>query len=260
MQQPLTTRLAAQPCIEPLQGLLYTVNAGHRRQRGAAQHDHRDCKRARGCNLGVARSSPAVLCHDHFDAVRFKQAPILGFAEWSARRHILGVRDRQRRRNGLDAAHEIKVLRRAFETADLLATEGKEYPPRLLPKRRDGCCRIGDLHPAIARGGGPRRSAHRYEWYPGCSSCPCRICRHHRRIRMGGVDKRIDAPGRQITGKPCTPAKAAAAQRRALMRGRAGSTGERNGDGELGAAGKPLRQLSRLAGAAQNEDPLHAGC
>ena len=74
---------------------------------------------------------------------------------------------------------------------------------------------------------------------------------------MGGVDQRIDTLGREMRGKSFGAPETAAPHRHRLRDGIYGAAGERQRHREIVAAGKALRQPSRLRGSAENKDASH---
>ena len=74
---------------------------------------------------------------------------------------------------------------------------------------------------------------------------------------MGGVDQRIDPLRRQMGAKSLRAAETAHAHRHRLRGRMGGAARERQRHREIVASGEALRQLSRLRGAAQNEDASH---
>ncbi len=75
---------------------------------------------------------------------------------------------------------------------------------------------------------------------------------------MRGVDERADAMRRQMLREAFGTAKPADPDADRLRGGRGGSSGERNGHLKVSAPGETSRQLPRLRGAAQNQNPTHA--
>jgi hypothetical protein len=246
--------------IEPSHDVLHGLDGRYLGQRWTSQQD--DGKAEHSCrrDLAVGRSPTAVLGNDHVDGVCDQQCPIIGLGEWTTAGDIGSVRYGERRINRFDAAHEIVVLRRLREGADLGLAERNKNTARRFAE----CfhCRRGIRHldPAVARERRPGRTPKR-EQRDACGCCRrgC-ISRDDRSVRMRRVDEGIDAFGGEILRKPLGAAESADSHRRALRGGRRGAARERDRYGHVRAFAETLRQASRLRGAAENEDAPHVVC
>ena len=116
--------------IERRNRFVHGFNRGSTGRYGTTQHDHLDAKRARRSDLAVARSSAAVFGDHRIDRVRAHQRAVLGFAERSALNEIIDMRQRQRWRDRIDAADQIKVLQRVAQWVEFAAAERDKDPAR----------------------------------------------------------------------------------------------------------------------------------
>src|SRR5436190_627695 len=82
-------------------------------------------------------AAAAVLRHHHLDAVGSEKRPLVGLSERPARGDVAGVLNSERRINGIDAAHEIMVLRRSHEGGELLAAQAEKHPARRIAESSD---------------------------------------------------------------------------------------------------------------------------
>lgn len=246
--------------IEPSHDVLHGLDGRYLGQGRTAQQDDGQAEQPRRRDLAVGRRSTAVFGDDHVDGVCDQQCPIIGLGEWTTAGDIGSVRYGERRINRFDAAHEIVVLRRLREGADLGLAERNKNTARCFAE----CfhCRRGIRHldPAVAGERRPGRTPKR-EQRDACGYCRrgC-ISRDDRSVRMRRVDEGIDAFGGEILRKTLGAAESADSHRRALRGGRRGAARERDRYGHVRAFAETLRQASRLCGAAENEDAPHVVC
>ncbi len=107
---------------------------------------------------------------------------------------------------------------------------------------------------AIARDCAPGRTPQRQQRHACGLGGPRRIGGDDRRIRMGGVDQRLEPLRHQMSAQSLRAAEAAHTHRHRLRSRMGGAARERQGHREIVAAGEALPQLPRLRGAAQNDD------
>jgi len=243
--------------IEPPQRFLDGLDRRHIGQGRAAQQDDGEAERARRRDLAVGRGPAAIPGDDEIDGMGGQQCPIVGLGEWSTAGDVGCVRHRERRVDRLDAAHEIMVLRRLRESPDLAFAEGEEDTARLFAQRLYRRGGIGNLDPAITGERHPRRPAQRKQRYArGCRRVG-RVGRDDCGVRMGRVDKRVDAFGREMLAKALGATESADPHRHRVSGRRRGAARERNRYGHIGAFGETFRQPSRFRRAAENEDASH---
>ena len=79
-----------------------------------------------------------------------EQRAVRLLGEGPARGDVARLRHGERRVDGIDAAHEIDMLRRGGEGRELLAAEREEHAPRRFAERLYGVLDRGDLDPIVA--------------------------------------------------------------------------------------------------------------
>ena len=246
--------------IERRDHFVHGRNRGSIRRYGPAQHDHLDAESARRGDLAVARGSAAVFRDHRIDRVRAHQRAVIGFAERPAIDEIINARQRQRWRNRIDAADEIKVLRRGGQRREFGAAERDKYSARLFSQPAHRIDDIGRVGPAIAGKRTPWWSLQRDQRHARLARRFAGVRRDHVGIRMRRVDQNIDAFDAQIFGKPHGAAEAATANPDRLPRGRSGATGQRHNNVQISALGQAFGQLPRFRRAAEDKDACHARC
>lgn len=243
--------------IEPGQYIIDSVHRGHGRQSRPAQQDHRDAKRARRGDLAVGGLAAAVLGNDNVDAMVQEQSALIGFRERAARQQVFGPWQPQGRHDRIDGSDQVIVLRGDGERGHFLAADAEKDATRTFAERAHGFRAIGDLLPMIAGDGAPGRALQRQQLSPGARGGLCRVRRHSRRVRMGGVDQDIDARLDEVGGQALDAAEAAAAHRHRLRGGCDRAAGERQRDAQIVTRGQVPGQLPRFEGAAKDEDMSH---
>lgn len=239
--------------IEPAQHLIDGIDGCNLRQRGSPQHDDRHMHRARGCDLAICGTATAVLRNDDVNTMAFQQCAILRLAEWSARREIDDVRERNWRLDRIDAANEISVLRRSSKRRDLFTAERKEDATGRSSKRSNRLYDALNLEPLIAvlsLPGWPAQGEKRHMCLLGGAR---RVFGNLGGVRVGCVDQRADPRVAQIRGKTFRAAEAANARRYRLRQGLGRTTCERQPDGDIAPLGKCPGQGARLRSTAENE-------
>jgi len=244
--------------IEPGQHLLHRLDRCDPWQRRAFQHDHREMKRPRRCDLAVCALAAAVLGDQRIDAVALEQRVVVGLAEGPARGDIDRVGDGERRVHRIDAAHEISVLGRGGEGLNLFPPQGKEDAPRRFPK---GFYRVLDgvhLDPKIALNPAPGRAPQRKQRHAGVARGLRRIGRDDPGVRVRHIDQRIDPFIAKIIGKPCSGAEAPDPDRDRLRQWPRRAAGKGQRHGKFVAPGERPGQQPGLGRAAKDEDALDA--
>ena len=243
--------------IEPGQRIIDRVHRGHGRQSRPAQQDHRYAKRARRGDFAIGGLAAAVLGNDNVDAMARQQGALIGFRERAARQQVFGPWQPQCRRDRIDGSDQIIVLRSDGECGHFLATDAEEDATRTFAERAHSFRAIGDLLPMIAGDGAPGRALQRQQLHPGTRGGLCRVRRHSRRIRMGGVDQDIDARLHEVGGQALDAAEATATHRHRLHGGCDCAAGERQRDAQIVTRGQVAGQLPRFESAAEDEDMSH---
>ena len=223
------------------------------RRRPLDQHDGQ-AEDARGDDLAVCGVPAGILADDDVHAAVPQQVHLRLDGEGTACKQVFDMGRIQRRRDRVDAAHEIMVLRRGVEGLGLLPADGEEDAARLFAQRRHGLGDRGDARPAVAFRFLPAEALQPEKGNAGRAACSAGIGGNLPCEGMGGVDEEIDGLAAKMGRKPLGAAEAAAAHRYGLGRGVECAAGERQRDREIGSAGKPRRKVPGFRRAAQYED------
>ena len=218
-----------------------------------------DAERAGRGDLAIGRAAAAVLGDDDLDPVRDHQRALVGFAERPARGDVDDMRQRQRRIDRIDAADQIKMLRRFGERREFVAAERDEYAARRSARacapRRAASSTSVQRSPATATQGGRRSATNGTSVLRAAAHG---VGRNDAGIGMRGVDQRVDALADEIIGKPAAPPKPPTANRHGLRAPARGAAGERQRHVEIARPARRSASSARFRGAAENEDAWHA--
>ena len=209
---------------------------------------------ARGDDLAIGGVAAGILADDHIDAAIPQQRHLRLDGEGAVGEQVFHIGGIERRIDGIDAAHEIMVLRRGVEGLGLLPADGEKDAARLPAQRRHRLGDRGDARPAVAVRFLPAEAFQPEQGDAGRLACGVGIGGNLSCEGMGGVDEEIDGLAAKIGDKSLHAAETAAAHRHRLRRGIERAAGERQRDGEIGSYGKPGRKVPGLGRAAQYED------
>ena len=209
---------------------------------------------ARGGDLAIGGLAAGILADDHIDAMLPQKRLLRLDGERAAGEQVVDMGGGKRRIDGIDATHEIMVLRRRIEGLRLLPADGEEHAARRLAQHRHGPGHRDNPRPAVALDLLPAAPFEAEEWNARRRARRAGIGGNPRCERMGRIDQQVDGLGREIDPKPRRAAKTAGAHRHGLRRGIERAAGERQRDGKIGPAGKPAREAARLGRATQYED------
>lgn len=227
------------------------------RQRRPSQHDHGQAQRPPSRDFPIGRAAAAVLGDDHIDTMPIQECAFVRFRKWTARCDVAGVRHRKRRIDGIHAADEIVVLRRADEWSEFLASESDKNPARLVSEGPHRTGRVGHIDPTIAFSTNPGRPPQRQQSYPRLPGCVCCVCRDNGGIGMRCIDQRIDVLRHEVLRKPLRTPEAAGPHRHGLRRRRCGAARKREGDSQVRPPAEPGREQPCFRCAAEYEDSPH---
>jgi len=226
---------------------------------GAAQHNDGQRERTRRGDLPIGRGTAAVFGDQDIDVMGHEQRAFVRFAKWPAAGDVRCVRHGERRLDGIDAAHEVVVLRRLDERRQFLAAESDKHASCRSSERAHGGRHVGDIDPAVACNGDPGRPLEREQPHTARGRSLRGIGRDHCGIRMRCIDQRVDPLPDQIVGKPLETTEPPYPHRHGLGCGFGGASGQRQRHLEVGARRKALAELPRLCRAAENEN-AHVVC
>ena len=239
---------------KPNQRFLNRLDRLRRRQGRPAQHDDRDCERTRRRDLAVAGVPAAIFGDQNVDSAPLEQRAFILRAERAAHRQIFGTRQLEWRRNWIDAADDIVMLRRRHEGRELLATHCQKYAARQLSQLARGFRHCADLLPAVTFLLDPWRPTQHQEADIGEPRSLDRVARDLHGEGMGCVNERADALRCEIIGKPPCAAKPADAEWDRSADRRRGPARKRQGDGGALAIREALSEVPCFRCAAENED------
>lgn len=217
-------------------------------------HHDLDAEFACGEDLGLRGRTAGILGDDHVYAVFSEQPLLVVEIEGAAGQNVATVRHRERWINGVDAAHEVAMLRSIGETTSLLSTDGEKDTARRHAQYTNGGFDIIDPGPAVASTRQPFRAAEREDRNT-------RFLGRFRRIRrdligegMRGIDKQSNGFFSQVINQAVNAPEAADAgwQRQWLWVDRA--AGKRYGGLEIAALRQGFGQSTRFGRAAENEN------
>ena len=209
---------------------------------------------ARGDDLAIGGVAAGILADDDVDAVLPQQFHLRLDGKGAASEQVFDLGRIERRIDGIDAAHEIMVLRRGVEGLGLLPADGKKDAVRRPAQRRYRFGNRGGARPAVAFRLLPAKALQPQQGDAGHLAGGAGVGGNLSCEGMGGVDEEIDGFVAKIGGKALRAAEPSAAHRRGLRRGIERAAGERQRDGEIGSPGKPGRKVPGLGRTAQYED------
>lgn len=223
-----------------------------------SRHDHLQPKRAGRNDLPVRAVAAAVLGDDHLNLMLLQQRQFFGFAKRSACSQIFGMRQPQRRRDGIDAADQVAVLRRRLERSEIVAADCEKDTPRRVSERAHRFPQVCDLDPAVAGLLLPWRPSQRQDAPVRPRNGLGGIRRNDRRIGMRRVDQEIDVFIGKASREPGRTAEAAGPRPDWHAWWRGGTARERHDHVDVAALRETLAQVPRFLRAAENKD-AHVG-
>ncbi len=217
------------------------------------EHDGQ-AENARGDDLAVGGLAAGILADDHLDPLFAKKSDLVLHREGAAGQQVFDLRRIERRIDGIDAAHEIAVLRRGIEGLCLLPADGEEDAARVFPERCDGVGRRGDARPAVAVRFVPAMPLQSQKRNAGFKACGAGIGGNLPGEGMRGVDQEIDRLRAEIIDEARHTAEAAAAHRHGLRGGVDRAAGQRKRDGKIVAFRQARGEFAGFGRSAQYED------
>ena len=139
-----------------------SAGSWHDRSRGlsrARDHDNRQPQMAGGAEFGERRLAAAVLANDHIDQFLAQKLVLRFKREGAAPKDCAMARQARRKRERLNRANKIEMLRRRREGVQLQPADRQKYALRFTPERGGGGGHIDGIDPMIARLREPRPGA-----------------------------------------------------------------------------------------------------
>lgn len=239
---------------DPCHGIVDGCNCLQRRGGWPLDQVNGDSKRPGGGDLAVSGGTAAVLGDDHIDGVFAQQRFLVGLDKRSARLNVADSRYFERGFDGVDASHEIIMLRRLYQGGELPATEGDKYLLRGFAERGDRGSDIRKKAPAVTRSGDPWRPDERECGNAGTRDGGDGVFGYLPREGMSGVDQEINGIFADVSGEAGGTAETACADRYHVGHRGPGAARQRHGHLEQGVFGEALGQLARFEGSAEDQD------
>jgi hypothetical protein len=218
-------------------------------------HDNGQPEMAGRVELGERCLAAAVPCHKHIDRF-FTQKLSLCFNHKRATPVDYAVPGQVwRKRERLNRANKIEMLRRRREGPEFQATDRQKNAPRFTVDRGGGGGHIGDINPMIARLRNPRRARQNDERDIRPRGRNRRMARYFFSERMRGVHKDIDSLGFKVGFKSVRATKPTCPIGNFWRTKRRGATGERHHGRNAALSRKKVREFARLKCPAKNENP-----
>jgi len=220
----------------------------------AGDHDNLDAEQAGGLDLGISGRTTAVLGDDSVDAIFPHELDLAFEREGAAVEHVFDVSQSERRIDGIDAAHDVEMLRGDLRMVGTLSACRQKDAPRGWAERGDGSGDVRHDMPMIAGFRNPLRTDERDGGNAAAFRCRRAIGRNTLGEGMGGVDQQIVASRRQEFGKAFRAAEAADADGDGLFSGCPRAAGQRQQDVEIVSAGKLRGKPACLARTAEDQN------
>lgn len=224
-----------------------------RDRRALDEHD-RKAEAACGSDFTIGGFTTGIFADDHVDPVGTQQGDLVLAREGTAGEQVFDIGCIERRIDGIDAAHEIVMLRSGIEGLRLLPADGQEDTARQLTQLRYRIGNRGDARPAVAGNRFPAEPLQPQQRNAGGGAGHAGIGGNLLGEGMRGVDQKIDRMRSKIACKPFGATETTRTHWHGLRGRIERAAGERQRDGEIGTLAKAAGQIARLRRAAQNED------
>jgi hypothetical protein len=218
-------------------------------------HDNRQPNMPRCHEFGERRLAAAVLAYEQIDRFLAQELLLRFERERAAPKDYAMAWQVWRKRERLNCADKIEMLRRHREGPELQAADRQKNAFSFTPERGGGRGHIGCLNPTIARLRNPRRARQYNERNFRPRRRDRSMARHLCRERMGGVYEHIDSLGFEIGVKAVHAAKTADSIGNFWRAERLGAAGEGQRGRNAALSRKEVRELARLECPAKHENP-----
>ena len=235
-------------------GFLHRRHTAFGERTWTADHDYREAEHACRGDLAVGRLATAVLGDDNVHAMIFQKRPLRRLVERAALQDKLSIRRRFLGIGGIDAAHDVEMLGTSSKRQKLLAADGEEDPARRFAENLSSMTNAFRLDPSVTFDRLPRRTLQCDERGPRFLRGKCSILGDARRERMRGIDQNAHAVFADIARQSLRASKTADADFPGLRARCCRASRKRQGDAQRGLAHEHLRELSRFAGSAKDQN------
>ena len=240
--------------IDRRQRVLDSLDRSHGGRHGAADHEDFDAEHARRFDLRISGVAAAVLGDHGVDAMVPQERQFGIQREGAAVENEDGMIELQGRRDGIDAADQIEMLRSRLCRMRLLPAGRQEDAAR----RSSKCLyRFGNgrgMRPAVAVFLAPERAAQGDGPNAGHFCSLGGIRGNSGGKGMRGIDQQVEFAFAQEAGKPFGAAETTNSHGNRLFGRFFGASGQRQQSIGVGTLPQRGRQLARLARAAQYQN------
>jgi hypothetical protein len=217
-------------------------------------HDDRQTKLSGSRDLAVGRLAAAVLGDDDLDAVGAQERKLIGFRKRTAIEDVMRADDAIHCCHGIDAAHDVAVLRAGREAPGLLPSDGKKHSARRSVQQSHRVIHILGFDPLVAGLPLPFGPLQPHERHGSGGGSLDSIGGDTCGERVRGVDEHIDLPCPQPFRQPLRAAKAADTHVTGLRQRILRSAGKRQRHAHIAARNEAAGKRACLAGAAEDEN------
>ena len=240
--------------IDRRQRVLDSLDRSHDGRRGATDHENLYAEHARRFDLRIGGAAAAVLGDDDVDAMVSQERQFEIQREWSAVENEDGMIKLQSRRDGIDAADQIKMLRSRFGRMRLLPAGRQEDAARRSSQCPDGFGNGRRMRPAVAGHFAPERAAQCDGRNPGHAGSLGSVRGNSGGKGVRGIDQQVEFTFSQEAFEPFGTAKATNSHGNRLFGRFFRASSKRQQDIDIGTLPQRGRQQARLACAAQYQN------
>jgi hypothetical protein len=220
---------------------------------GSTHHDHGNAEVSGRLDFPISRGAAAVLGDNEFDSFAAYQRFFVDETKRTTRKDQAMRGQGVDLRGPFDRAHEIAMLRRAGEGAELLPALREEDIARLLAERARGVFHCLDFDPAIAVLRRPCRARERKQGNFRRVAGFGGMARHLRREGVRRVDHSLDMLGLAISVQARSTAKTADPHRQGRARRLLRAAGQRQDRVDIFPQRNSGGQRACFRRAAENE-------
>lgn len=242
--------------MKALQHLAHACDGGGADPIRPPHHHDRQRKGARRRDLAIGGSAAAVLGDHDLDALGAKQGAFVCFRERASRQHGSRVGEPWRKIGRIDAANEEVMLPMSREGGELLPSHRKENALGVHAKTVRGLLHVRSLDPFVAVDGRPDWAFQNQKRNVGPLGGSNGIGRDASGEGMRGIENRVDTVLAYVSGQPIDATETADAHGNVRQDRRTRSSGQRQHD--VASSRGLLREFAGLAGAAEDQDSVHA--
>ena len=240
--------------IDRRQSVLDSLDRFHGGRHGAADHENLDAEHARRFDLSISGVAAAVLGDHGVDAMVPQERQLGIQREGAAVENENGMIELQWRRDGIDAADQIEILRSRLCRMRLLPAGRQEDAAWRCSKRLDGFGNGRGMRPVVAVFLAPERAAQGDGGNAGHYCSLGGIRGNSGGKGMRGIDQQVEFAFAQEARQPFGAAETTNPHGNQLFGRFFRASGKRQQDIGVGMLPQCGRQLARLTRAAQYQN------